>query len=205
MGLWKGSPFFWVTLYMVKNMCFHHTEIGLRHLLATGFGMFVLVYTGRCAGVELPPIDADSLRAHLRFGLVPCDWQHSFTSTITGGRICFMHQCVFLYVLHREDQSMHFTRKVRTILAFPHEDRSANKALCFYVFSPRMPNLSEISISFYNNREHSWEILLRKCRSARVIPSPFSTSLFACVLTFSIYLWELFTELWLKLNTTVSC
>lgn len=79
---------------MVKNMCFHHTEIGLRHLLATGFGMFVLVYTGRCAGVELPPIDADSLRAHLRFGLVQCDWQHSFTSTITD----LLHAPVCIFV-----------------------------------------------------------------------------------------------------------
>lgn len=104
---------------------------------STQCGLFVLVYTGRCAWVELTPIGADSLRAHLRFGVVQCYWQHSLTSTITGGRIWFMHQCVFLGVLHRDDHSMHFTNKARTILVFPHKDRSTNNALCFYgLFTP---------------------------------------------------------------------
>lgn len=179
-------------------------------LASTQFGILVLVYSGRCSGVELTLRGADSLRAHLRFGLVPCYWQHSLTSTITGGKIWFMHECVFLYMLLREDGSMQFTSKARTILAFPHKEIYKQCSLFLRVFfllvcpmKVKSPLASIITLSLWMNAQlgdPSEE--MQSCH--RVVPSPFSTSLFACVLTFSIYLYELFTELWLKLNITVS-
>lgn len=72
-----------------------------------------------------------------------------------------------------------------------------------------MLNECEISISFYNNFVSLNERTVGrsfwgKAELSELFHLPFSTSLFARVLTFPIYLYELFTELRLKLNITVS-
>lgn len=143
--------------------------------VSTQFGVFVLVYTGRCAGVELTPV-GDSLRAYLRFGLVQCYWQHSLTSNITSRRIWLMHKCVFLYMLHREDQCMHFTSKARTILAFPHKEiyqQCSLFLLVFFLICPRKvksPLASVITLSVN-------ESMVRRSFWGN---AELSTSLFAC-------------------------
>lgn len=116
---------------------------GCRRPLSLAF--FVLVYTGgRRAGLELTPIGADSLEVWVCAGLLTTqlDLHHHrrqdlalvFIRTTQGGPEYAFYQ--------QSEDNFGLSSKIDY----------TNNVLCFYFFFfPRMPNESEISISFYNN------------------------------------------------------